>query len=210
MTTTRLLQLHLLFRNPNIEDDDVIVERVAQVPATSEPLFRVTFTTTTLPGAPAFAVAATITVSAIAAAAPAISTTPRSPAGAAAAFTVAPHKKCCATGIAAASTATPQKGWVTRCCISLGTSRFRTGATTAARAANSQRRHECHSPDARGPGEYQHRCGSPVVRGLWGMFVATSRGSRPRGRRGWSLGPSSVQGCHQCCDCAWRCSRARQ
>jgi hypothetical protein len=47
MTTTRLLQLHLLFRNPNIEDDDVIVERVAQVPATSEPLFRVTFTTTT-------------------------------------------------------------------------------------------------------------------------------------------------------------------
>ena len=31
MTTTRLLQLHLLFRNPNIEDDDVIVERVAQV-----------------------------------------------------------------------------------------------------------------------------------------------------------------------------------
>lgn len=45
--TTRLLQLHLLFRNPNIEDDDVIVERVAQVPATSEPLFRVTFTTTT-------------------------------------------------------------------------------------------------------------------------------------------------------------------
>jgi hypothetical protein len=47
MTTTRLLQLHLLFRNPNIEDDDVIVERVVQVPATSEPLFRVTFTTTT-------------------------------------------------------------------------------------------------------------------------------------------------------------------
>jgi hypothetical protein len=47
MTTTRLLQLHLLFRNPNIEDDDVIVERVVQVPTTSEPLFRVTFTTTT-------------------------------------------------------------------------------------------------------------------------------------------------------------------
>jgi hypothetical protein len=47
MTTTRLLQLHLLFRNPNIEDDDVIVERVAQVPSTADPLFRVTFTTTT-------------------------------------------------------------------------------------------------------------------------------------------------------------------
>ena len=47
MTTTRLLQLHLLFRNPNIEDDDVIVERVAQVPATAEPLFRLSFTTTT-------------------------------------------------------------------------------------------------------------------------------------------------------------------
>ena len=45
--TTRLLQLHLLFRNPNIEDDDVIVERVAQVPSTADPLFRVTFTTTT-------------------------------------------------------------------------------------------------------------------------------------------------------------------
>jgi hypothetical protein len=47
MTTTRLLQLHLLFRNPNIEDDDVIVERITQVPATAEHLFRVTFTTTT-------------------------------------------------------------------------------------------------------------------------------------------------------------------
>jgi len=47
MTTTRLLQLHLLFRNPDIEDDDVIVERVAQVPATAEPLFRLSFTTTT-------------------------------------------------------------------------------------------------------------------------------------------------------------------
>jgi len=50
MTTTRLLQLHLLFRNPNIEDDDVIVERVAQVPATSEPLFRVTCRTTSSSG----------------------------------------------------------------------------------------------------------------------------------------------------------------
>lgn len=47
MTTTRLLQLHLLFRNPNIEDDDIIVERVAQIPSTADPLFRVTFTTTT-------------------------------------------------------------------------------------------------------------------------------------------------------------------
>lgn len=47
MTTTRLLQLHLIFRNPDIEDDDVIVERVVQVPATADPLFRLTFTTTT-------------------------------------------------------------------------------------------------------------------------------------------------------------------
>jgi hypothetical protein len=45
--TTRLLQLHLIYRNTRIVDDDVIVERVAQTPATAEPLFRVTFATTT-------------------------------------------------------------------------------------------------------------------------------------------------------------------
>jgi hypothetical protein len=46
-TNTRLLQLHLLYRNANIEDDDVIVERVAQVPATADPLYCLTFSTHT-------------------------------------------------------------------------------------------------------------------------------------------------------------------
>jgi len=45
--TTRLLQLHMIYRNNLTPDDDVLIERVAQVPATADPLFRVTFMTTT-------------------------------------------------------------------------------------------------------------------------------------------------------------------
>lgn len=48
--TTRLLQLHLIYQNTCILDDDIVVERVAQVPATADPLFRVTFVTTTSSG----------------------------------------------------------------------------------------------------------------------------------------------------------------
>jgi len=49
-TNTRLLQLHLLYRDANIEDDNIIVERVAQIPATADPLFRLTFSTHTASG----------------------------------------------------------------------------------------------------------------------------------------------------------------
>jgi len=48
--TTRLLQLHMIYRNPETQDDDIIVERVPQVPQTSDPLFRLSFTTTAASG----------------------------------------------------------------------------------------------------------------------------------------------------------------
>jgi hypothetical protein len=49
--TTRLLQLHMIYRNTETDDDDIIVERVPQVPQTSDPLFRVSFTSTSATGA---------------------------------------------------------------------------------------------------------------------------------------------------------------
>jgi len=40
----------MIYRNPETQDDDIIVERVPQVPQTSDPLFRLSFTTTAASG----------------------------------------------------------------------------------------------------------------------------------------------------------------
>ena len=47
---TQLLQMHFIYKNTNIRDDELKVERVVQTPALTEPLFRLAFTTTTSSG----------------------------------------------------------------------------------------------------------------------------------------------------------------
>jgi len=43
---TQLLQMHFIYKNTNIQDDELKVERVIQTPALAEPMFRLAFTTT--------------------------------------------------------------------------------------------------------------------------------------------------------------------
>ena len=47
---TRQLQLHFIYKNENIQDDELTVERVIQTPDLSEPMFRLAFSTTTEAG----------------------------------------------------------------------------------------------------------------------------------------------------------------
>jgi len=47
---TQLLQIHFIYRNQNIQDDELKVERVVQTPALAEPMFKVAFTATTTAG----------------------------------------------------------------------------------------------------------------------------------------------------------------
>ena len=47
---TRLLQMHFIYKNTNIEDDVMTVERVVQTPDLTEPMFKIAFTATTAAG----------------------------------------------------------------------------------------------------------------------------------------------------------------
>ncbi len=47
---TRLFQLHFIYKNTRIQDDELIVERVVQTPTLTEPMFKLAFTTTTNSG----------------------------------------------------------------------------------------------------------------------------------------------------------------
>ena len=47
---TRLFQLHFIYKNIHIQDDELIVERVVQTPTLTEPMFKLAFTTTTNSG----------------------------------------------------------------------------------------------------------------------------------------------------------------
>jgi hypothetical protein len=47
---TRLLQLHFIYKNTCIQDDELIVERVVQTPTLTEPMFKMAFSTTTNSG----------------------------------------------------------------------------------------------------------------------------------------------------------------
>lgn len=47
---TRLFQLHFIYKNTRLDDDELIVERVVQTPALTEPMFKLAFTTTTNSG----------------------------------------------------------------------------------------------------------------------------------------------------------------
>jgi hypothetical protein len=47
---TRLLQLHFIYRNTSIQDDELTVERVVQTPDLTEPMFKVAFTATAASG----------------------------------------------------------------------------------------------------------------------------------------------------------------
>ena len=47
---TRLLQLHFIYKNTRIQDDELVVERVVQTPDLTEPMFKLAFSTTTSSG----------------------------------------------------------------------------------------------------------------------------------------------------------------
>jgi hypothetical protein len=47
---TQLLQMHFIYKNENIQDDELKVERVIQTPTLTEPMFRLAFTTTNQAG----------------------------------------------------------------------------------------------------------------------------------------------------------------
>ena len=43
---TRLLQMHFIYKNENMRDDELIVDRVVQTPELTEPMFKIAFSTT--------------------------------------------------------------------------------------------------------------------------------------------------------------------
>jgi hypothetical protein len=47
---TQLLQMHFIYKDTNIRDDELKVERVVQTPALAEPMFKIAFTATTNSG----------------------------------------------------------------------------------------------------------------------------------------------------------------